>query len=225
MNRKSLILLFSVLFLLCSTMAFAQARPPATPAPAPAPAPAPKLYLDGLGGLTFSHEAGGVFGGGVAVVLSKHVQVLGEVGRLTNVLPKSTAATLDTIAEAKVANGDTMFVFSAKMPGYYGLGGVRITAAKARNGLTPFAEGGLGVAHLRSDITANSAGVDMTDDFRAAVGLVPTQTKAMFTVGGGLSVTAGKRSAVDVGYRYGRILADAAAIPTNRLYLALRIGI
>jgi opacity protein-like surface antigen len=225
MNRKSLILLSSVLLLLCSAMAFAQAPAPATPTPAPTPAPAPRLYLDGLGGLTFSHKAGGVFGGGVSVVLSKHVQVIVEVGRLTNVLPKSTTTALDAIAAANVAGGDKMFVFSAKMPGYYGLGGLRITAAKARGGLTPFAEGGLGVVHLRSDLTATSGGLDRTAAFKAAVGLVPTQTNAMLTLGAGLSVSAGKRSAVDVGYRYGRILANTAAITTNRVYLAIRIGI
>jgi opacity protein-like surface antigen len=47
----------------------------------------------------------------------------------------------------------------------------------------------------------------------------------MFTLGGGLSIQAGRRSAVDVGYRYGRILTDNVSTPTNRVYAGVRIGL
>jgi opacity protein-like surface antigen len=229
MNRKSLIALFSLVVLLCARPILAQTpaspRPAAQPASPTAPIHVHRLFIDGVGGVTFDHAAGGIFGAGVTAVASKHVQFLGEAGRLTNVLPKATAANLNTVAASFVANGTTPFLFSAKRPGYYGLGEVRITSAMSKSGLAPFVEAGAGFAHVTSKISAQGGGEDMTDAFLAAIAPLPTETKPMLTGGAGLRIKAGRRSVVDLGYRYGRILTDAPAIPTNRLYAAIRIGV
>jgi opacity protein-like surface antigen len=229
MNRKSLTVLFSLVVLLVARPVLAQTlaeqRPGTQPATPAASIHMPRVFLDGVGGVTFDHAAGGIFGGGVTVVASNHVQILGEVGRLTNVLPKATAANLNAVAASFVANGTTPFFFDAKRPGYYGLGEVRMTSAMSKSGLAPFVEGGVGFAHVTSKISAQGAGVDMTDAFLAAIAPLPTETKPMFTGGAGLSIRAGRRSVVDLGYRYGRIMTDAPRIPTNRLYAAIRIGL
>ena len=238
MNRKSLTVLFSLFVLLLALItampALAQAPPTAAgrqggarqAAPPPAPiTPLPRLFIDGVGGVTFDHAPGGIFGGGVTYTASKHVQILGEAGRLTNVLPKATAANLNAVAASFVAGGTTPFNFSAKRPGFYGLGEVRISTTMSRSGLAPFVEGGVGLAHVTSKVSAQSAGVDETGAFLAAIVPLPTQTKPMFTAGAGLSIRAGKRSVVDLGYRYGRILTSAPTIPTNRIYAAIRVGI
>jgi opacity protein-like surface antigen len=178
-----------------------------------------------VGGVTFQHAAGGLFGGGIAYTASKHVEVLGEVGGLTNILPKATAADLNKAAATLVANGTTPFTYSAKRPGVYGLGAIRLTSKMSRSGLQAFVEGGMGLAHVTSKISAQSAGVDKTSAFVALIAPLPSATRPMCTAGVGLSIRAGKRSVVDLGYRYGRILTDAPRITTNRIYGAIRIGL
>jgi opacity protein-like surface antigen len=233
MHRKSLTALFSfvVLLSLAARPALAQAPPAANPRQgaqpaAPAlPAPLPRLSIGGVGGVTFQHAPGGLFGGDVGYTASKHTQILVEAGGLTNVLPKATAANLNAIAASFVANGTTPFTYRAKRPGVYGLGAVRLTSKMSRSGLQPFAEGGFGLAHVTSKISAQSAGVDQTSAFVAAITPLPTETSAMLTAGVGLSIRAGKRAVVDLGYRYGRILTDAPGITTNRIYMAIRVGL
>jgi opacity protein-like surface antigen len=233
MHRKSLTVLFSslVLLLLAAGPALAQGRgggapgqggQPAAPAPV---TPLPRLFIDGVGGVTFNHTAGGLFGGGFIYTLSKHVQVLGEAGGLTNVLPKPTAANLNAVAASFVAGGTTPFTYTAKRPGFYGLADARLTTKMSRSGLQPFVEGGFGVAHVTTKISAKSAGVDQTSAFVAAIKPLPTETAGMFNAGAGLGIRAGKRSVVDLGYRYGRILTSAPRITTNRIYMAIRIGL
>lgn len=235
MSRKSLTVLLSCVVVLAAGRAFAQGggggrqgggggRQGGAPAPLAPITPLPRVTIEGVGGVTFEHAAGGVFGGGVGYAPSKYVEVLVEAGRMTNVLPKATVANLDAVASSFVANGTTPFVYAAKRPGIYGLGALRITTGMSRSGLQPFIEGGAGLAHVTSKVSARSAGVDETSAFLAAIAPLPSQTRAMLTVGAGLSVRAGKRAVVDLGYRYGLIFTDAPRIPTNRFYAAFRVG-
>jgi len=224
MSRKSLTVFFSFVVLLCARPALAQI---ASGSSSMSSTHAPRLFVDGIGGVTFSHEPGGLWGAGVSIRASRHVQVLGEAGRLTNVLPKSMSDDLNSAAETLVANGGSPFIFTATMPATYGLGTVRITSTPTHSGLAPFVEGGAGFAHVTPNVSAQSAGLDATDTLLSSVTtpIIATQTKPMFTVGGGLSIQAGKRSAVDLGYRYGRILTDDVAVPTNRIYAGVRVGL
>jgi opacity protein-like surface antigen len=226
MSRKSLTALFSFVVLLSASSAFAQTTGIGSPSPSATPL-SPRLSVDGIGGITFSHEPGGLYAGGVTIRASQNVQILGEFGRLTNVLPTSTSDSLNATAASFVANGNSDFIYDAKQPTNYVLGSVRILSKPNAVGVMPFVEGGAGIAHVMSNITATSGGADMSDAFLAAVTpVIPaTQTKPMFTVGGGLSIRAGSRSAVDVGYRYGRILTDNVSTTTNRVYAGVRVGL
>ena len=196
---------------------------PATP-PAPV-VPLPRIGVFGMGGVTFDHAPGGVYGGGVTITTSPRVLVLVEGGYFTNILPRTSAANLDQVAASFVAGGTTPFSYTAKRPGFYGLGALRLQTPMSHTGLQPFIEGGVGFAHVNTRISASSGATDETSPFLAAIAPLPEETKPMFTAGAGLVVRAGKRSAVDLGYRYGRILTTSHVLPTHRFYAALRIGI
>jgi hypothetical protein len=176
MHRKSLTALFSFVVLLCAQAVYAQGT--SLGVPSSATPLSPRLSVDGIGGVTFSHEPGGLYAGGVTIRASQNVQILGEFGRLTNVLPKSTADALNTASESFVANGNPDFIYDAKQPTNYVLGSVRVTSKTNTAGLMPFVEGGFGIAHVMSNVTATADGVDMTDAFLASVTptLTPTQT-------------------------------------------------
>ena len=211
MTRKSLTPLLSVFVLLVAAPAFA------------GPADTPRAYLSALGGVTFGSEAGGVFAGGINVVANSHLQIIGEFGRMSNVLPATASNQLNTVAEGFTGDGTTPFSFTASMPSTYGMGEVRVLG-KQRSGLAPFVDSGFGWAKVTTHLTATQGDADVTPDFVTAADLFQSQTKPMFMAGGGVSIAAGKRAAVDIGYHWARIFTDTQAINTNQVVAGLRVG-
>jgi hypothetical protein len=132
------------------------------------------------------------FGGRVTFDLAPGVQVMGELGRLGNVLPSFVALPLSFVP------GDL------KVSAFYGEGGVRFLAAP-HSAVSPYVEGTAGMAHLQFGI----AGLGSTGDAiaRAALNLVDTRDP-MIGGGGGVLLHGGPIH-VDIGYRYKRILANS----------------
>lgn len=156
--------------------------------------------LDGFGAFSFNHLSSlgdsnvpFDFGGRVAFDVLPSVQVLGEFGRLGNVLPGTIALPL------------SFSRLDVRMSAFYGEGGVRLLAAP-RSGVSPYVEGTAGVAHLRF----GAAGFGSTADalIRAALNLVDTRDP-MFGAGAGVLLRGGPLH-VDLGYRYKRIVPDSA---------------
>ena len=212
MTCKSLTPLLSALVLLVGA-----------PVLAAGPSDTPRAYLSALGGVTFGNEAGGLVAGGVNVVATPHLQIIGEFGRMSNVLPKTTSDQLNSVAESFTGDGSSPFSFTAKMPSTYGMGEVRVLG-KQRSGLAPFVDSGFGWAKVTTHLTADQGGTDVTGEFVTAADLFQSQTKPMFMAGGGVSIAAGKRAAVDIGYHYARIFTDTTAINTNQVVAGLRVG-
>jgi len=212
MIRKLLTPLWSIVILLTAATAFAQGS-----------SDTPRAYLSALGGVTFGNVAGGVFAGGINVVANPHLQIIGEFGRMSNVIPKTTSDQLNTVAEGFTGDGTTPFSFTASMPSTYGMGEVRVLG-KQRSALTPFVDSGFGWAKVTTHLTATQGDTDVTPDFITAADLFESQTKPMFMAGGGVSIAAGRRAAVDVGYHWARIFTDTQAINTNQLVAGLRVG-
>jgi hypothetical protein len=149
--------------------------------------PADHLSSLGESGVPFD------FGGGVAFEVVPGVQLLGEFGRLGNVMPRF----IDT--------GLAFTRLDVKASAFYGEGGVRLLAAP-RSAVSPYAEATAGVAHL--DIGASGLGSTADALVRAALNLVDTRDP-LFGAGGGILVQGGPLR-LDVGYRYKRIMANSA---------------
>jgi len=156
--------------------------------------------LTGFGALPIDHLSSlgdsGVpldFGGGVSFEIAPGVQVMGEFGRLGNVMP--------TLVETGLAFTRLDLTTSA----FYGEGGVRLVAAP-RSAVRPYVEGTAGIAHLHfgaRGLSSTTAAI-----MRAALNLVDTRDP-MFGAGGGVLMQAGPLQ-VDLGYRYKRIMANSA---------------
>ena len=155
--------------------------------------------LDGFGAVPIDHLASlgdssfpVDFGGRVGFEVVPGVQVLGEFGRLGNVMPRL------------VETGLAFTRVDLKASAFYGEGGVRLLAAP-RSAVSPYVEGTAGVAHLRF----GAKGLGSTTDalVRAAFNLVDTRDP-MFGAGGGVLMRAGPLH-VDLGYRYKRIVANS----------------
>lgn len=155
--------------------------------------------IDGFGALPVDHLASlgdsGVpvdFGGRVSFDVVPAVQVIGEFGRLGNVMPPF----IDT--------GLAFTRIDLTMSAFYGEGGVRLLAAP-RSAVSPYVEGTAGVAHLRF----GARGLGSTTDalVRAALNLVDTRDP-LFGAGGGVLLRGGPLH-IDVGYRYKRIVPNS----------------
>ena len=155
--------------------------------------------LDGFGSLPLNQLSslgdGGLpvdFGGRVGFDVLPGVQLMGEFGRLGNVLPEVVALPLSFVP------------IDVRVSAFYGEGGVRLLAAP-RSAVSPYVEGSAGIAHVRF----GTGGPGSTTDaiVRAALNLVDTRDP-LFGAGGGLLMRAGPLH-VDVGYRYKRIVPNS----------------
>jgi opacity protein-like surface antigen len=147
--------------------------------------------LQGFGGLTFGDVTNSsTFGGGIAVPLTDNVQIIGEGGRMTNVLPSTFYNVLEFTP------------FEVHMSAWYGEGGVRFIGS-SRRAIRPYAEATAGMARL----SPGFEGAGSADNFiNGALGFY-SKTEPLLGVGGGVIVQGGPIF-LDLGYRYKKILVD-----------------
>ena len=132
------------------------------------------------------------FGGRVGFEVLPGVHVMGEFGRLGNVMP-------DLIATGLGFTG-----LNLKASAFYGEGGVRLLASP-RSAVSPYVEGSAGVAHLQFGV--NGLGPATGAIVRAALSFVDTSDPIVG--GGGGVLLHGGPVQIDLGYRYKRILAGS----------------
>src|SRR5687767_15980486 len=165
----------------------------------PALAPA-QTSLGGFGALPVDHIASlgdssfpVDFGGRVSFEVVRGVEVLGEFGRMGNVLPGFVRLPL------------SFSPVDLKVSAFYGEGGVRLLAAP-HAAVSPYVEGTAGIAHL--DLGTRGLGSTTDTLIRAALNLVDTRDPIV-GAGGGVLMRAGALN-IDVGYRYKRIITNSA---------------
>ena len=168
------------------------------------PAPPAKMSIQGFGGFTFGNSSfvggtsfGSTFGGTLAVDLTPNIQGIGEFGRMSDIKPP-----LFNLLEFTPAD--------LRIPAWYGEGGVRFIAAP-HSAVRPYAEATAGFARLTTDIEGfGGAAYDIVE---TGLGYF-NRTEPMFGVGAGI-VFQGGPIAVDVGYRYKRIVASGLSSVLN----------
>jgi opacity protein-like surface antigen len=172
--------------------------------PAAARAQGANNSVQGFGGLTFgaSSAFGGTstasaIGGNVAAGLTPNIQILGEVGRLSDIKPP-----LFNLLDFTPVN--------LKVSAWYGEGGVRFVAAP-RSAVRPYAEATAGVARLSTGLSGFGSRTDAAIDTGLALF---NRTEPLLGVGGGVLVEHGPL-ALDLGYRYKKIMATGVASVLN----------
>jgi opacity protein-like surface antigen len=168
---------------------------------------APRGSLRAFAGVTFMSETSSTFGAGAGFRLTDHVEVLGDLGRLTNILPHDLQRDLDDAARAFGTFFGGPLVIDGKAPGGYGLGAVRIGATTGRR-LRLYGEAGAGVAHGKSDIDARVGTVNVSREVVRALRIKESETAPLMVLGGGATVPLTDRLGVDVGYRFMRMFFD-----------------
>jgi len=161
--------------------------------------------VQGFGGLTFgtsSSVIGGSsvassFGGAIAAGLTPNIQIVGEVGRLSDIKPPL----LDLLDFTPV---------DLRVSAWYGQGGVRFIASP-HSAVRPYAEATAGFARLSTGLSGFGGRTDAVIDTGLAF---LNRTEPMLGAGGGVLLQGGPL-ALDVGYRYKKILATGVASALN----------
>ena len=131
------------------------------------------------------------FGGAVTADLTPNIQVVGEAGRIGNMLPSMT--------QTLIGLGPVDFNVSA----WYGQGGVRFTGGSGA--LRPYVETSAGIARLQPHVSGIGSGLPVAI---ANAGLAfLNQSAPIASVGGGVMIQGGSFVA-DIGYRYKRVFSD-----------------
>ena len=185
-----------------------------------------RVYVGGLGGVTFNTVSSGVFAGNAGVHVGRGIFVTGEVGRAANVLPKEVEDELDAVRALVEELTGVPVSLRVSLPATYAFGGAR-WFGPGQGRLRPVVEGGLGVAHLSANIRASLGGVpvprDVIDDFQP-VDL--DSNELLFVVGGGITIGLTRTVSVDAGYRFFHLAVeeDAPTSNTSVIYAGIRIG-
>ena len=157
----------------------------------PAVASAQNNQLQGFGGLTFGDVTNSsTFGGNLAVPLSENLQIIGEGGRMTDLMPSMLGTVVD------------LTPVDVRVSAWYGEGGLRFITSRGR-AIRPYVETTAGFARLRTGF--NGAGSTADAVVNTALRFLD-RTEPMVGAGGGVVVQGGPVF-LDLGYRYKKILA------------------
>jgi hypothetical protein len=128
------------------------------------------------------------FGVNVGKELTPNIQVVGEFGRIGDMLPSLSASLLDFTP------------YDVRVSAFYGEGGVRLLAAPD-GGVNPYVEATAGIARL----TPHVSGFGSVTDAIVGTGLsMIRSTDPILGVGGGILLRGGPVIA-DLGYRYKQV--------------------
>lgn len=145
----------------------------------------------GFGGMSPNSFTGSQFdfGFSVGTELTPSVQVIGEFGRVSDVLPSLTAGLLD------------LTPYDVRVSALYGEGGLRLLAAPD-SAVNPYVEATAGIARLTPHASGFGAGADAL----TAAGLQFLRgTDPLVGFGGGILLRGGPVVA-DLGYRYKQVV-------------------
>jgi hypothetical protein len=154
-----------------------------------------RASLEGFGGLALNTVTAESMrpsvGGTLTLTVAPAVQVIGEAGRIDNVLPSLSTAAFDAAD------------LGLRVSALYGEGGLRLLMAPG-SPVTPYVEGTAGVARL-------GVSTDRFGTIGDAVGTIALQfvdrTTPTLGAGGGLLLRGGP-VVFDVGYRYKQLFAN-----------------
>jgi hypothetical protein len=159
--------------------------------PSPAAAQGRDGHFEGFGGLTFGDVAtASTFGGSLAVPLTSNLQIVGEGGRMDDLMPSLVDIALDFTP------------VDVRLETWYGEGGIRFIGG-SRSAVRPYFEATAGMARMRTRV--GGFGTRADDITNIALQFLDT-TEPLVGLGSGVILQGGPVF-LDLGYRYKHIVA------------------
>jgi hypothetical protein len=185
----------------------------------PAGSTTSRIFVGGVGGVTFGNVTSSTYGGEVGFKLGDSLEIFGEVGRMTDVTGSATADAAAAVGNYLNTLGKGAVTWTVESPANYGAAGVRYLFGSSR--IQPYVAATVGVANVERNTTYMLNGTDATASL-PSIGVQLGQDLAgktnnlLVTAGGGVRIPFGA-VLVDVGARYGRIFTDPGT-DTFRIY-------
>jgi opacity protein-like surface antigen len=181
---------------------------------APAFAQSPSAgYVEGFAQASFGNVSSQAYGGEVGVSLGTMVQVFGEFAYVKDTASSSLAANAQAIASYLSATQSNV-AYHAVQPVTMGAGGIRVPFPASPK-LEPYVLIGGGAAQVKKNVSFTVNGTDVTSSLSQAPyyvvlgsDLSGSETKAMITLGTGVTWIAWQKLIFDFQYRYGRVFTD-----------------
>lgn len=173
----------------------------------------PAGYVQGLAGVANVAESDVLYGAGAAVRARSRFDVFGEIGRLENGIWDALRDELGQAGENIQRQIQTQFgtaaevSFRARVPIWYGLGGVRFRGPRA-GPLGLYLEAAAGMARLRPRVELEVAGERLDAEARSLLELEDARAELLTAVGAGISLDILRRIRIEGGYRYSRVHGD-----------------
>ena len=173
----------------------------------------PRGYVQAIGGVATTSATDATIGGAAALRVTDRLDVFGELGHLRNGIWKSLD---DELSETGKAIADqiavqfgtaTIATFEARVPVWYGLGGVRAHGPRFGR-LATYAEVGIGFARLRPEVRLEVNGERLDAEAGRLLALDEERSELMSAVGAGIAFRLFGPVRAEAGYRYSRIYGD-----------------
>jgi opacity protein-like surface antigen len=199
------------------------ARPARAQAAPGGPGPDSKFYAEFNFGPTLGHHSDLFVGGEGGMKLTDTIDVFVEGGHMGNVGTSDLDERATTIANHLGGTASSAFKVN------YFDGGIRYNIDATPN-IHPYVMGGLGVAHVTTEVafTVNGVVIDPAPGVQLGSDLSGGLNKVMLVIGFGVRVPFKTRFFGDLGYRYSPIFKSDSfetdsTIPTQRIVLGAGI--
>ena len=171
---------------------------------------------------------GASFSGLISFKAGEKMQITGEFGAMTNILPDSVLEDVEKSAALVAYALGGKHSATASADAGYGMVGIR-RALRTVSGAESFLDFGVGAARVTSELSAvirGSAALqgDISSSVTTPFISATPETKPMVSIGGGMVLGVGRRTAVEMGARYMRIFTESKAINMSNVYGGFRFG-
>jgi opacity protein-like surface antigen len=192
---------------------------PATPSGLPAES---RVYLEINAGPTLGHKSDTFIGGEAGLQVRPNLDVFVELGRMGNVANSQMDADAATVATFIGGTADSTAIKAT----YFDIGVRYRLSMISIPRANPYLLAGVGLAHTTREAawSVNGTPVDpATLGVQLGGDLTGSSNKTLIVAGGGFNVPITDRFYVDIGYRYGGILAKTDDVETDRSLKTQRI--
>ena len=196
--------------------------------PAVAQAQDQKVFIRPMIGAVVGAGPGASYSGAISFKANDKLQIMGEFGRMTHIMPSAVKDQIEIAAAAYANTLGGKHSATSSANANYGMVGFR-KSMRDVSGANTFVEVGVGMAHVDTNVSAVVRGsTTLQGDISSHVAVPFTtatpENKALVSVGGGIVLGIKKATAVEMGARYMRIFTDVRAINMSNIYGGFRFG-
>jgi opacity protein-like surface antigen len=182
-----------------------------------------KGYAEVVANSTFGNVTSQAYGGEVGYKVWREAMAFVEAGQVRNAASAATSNAAQLIASALSQLQPAAVSYSVREPVTYFAAGLRFPLA-TEGKVTPYALAGAGVGQVKKDVSFTIASSEPVSQYvTLGEDLNGTETKALFTVGGGVMWPVYQKVILDVQFRLMRVFTEGEGLNIGRVGIGLGV--